>query len=502
MNGFRTGRAFVLDDNAEEAGKIMSALSRLGIASFYADGQGIPDTSVTYTKLTGIRLLVLDMVLNPVHANDINMCAEAVVTQIDSLLSQTTGPVVLVCWTNQSIEYTNACYAKYRERFPHMQCNEPIRLVKQDFLDDPDKLVSQIAEELAKHEPITLLYSWEQNIHYAATDTTGVLSELITDYHNLLRQTDPGATWAQAAYRVMATLSIAEGGHRLTKPKSQIDDAIGSLFSCLNPLLIDRMEHRPIPPDLVSDHVKRDLAGALRLEAPRENDNRAAGPQVGKSKLEALIGELWAELVTKMASLLARAKLWHSRPESKNVLPPPLPHEIVSRINAMLLVSSIVGGADVPGTVFWMLDASKNLSAFRSAQRFDINDLIDDTVVRHKGGKYIPFIMEISPACDYAQSKARLSRFIGGVLTPYGQDGIRSGTNYVRVLGPVSVVPKTGDAVGTYVFSFNCHFICSLKPSQLLPEPNIRLRITALGDIATWAANQMTRPGLTIISGN
>jgi len=78
MEGFKTARAFILDDKPTEALPVIQALGLLGIGAVYHDGSA----SAAYPKkLTGIRILFVDMVLaeHGADANDPAGCVRMVV---------------------------------------------------------------------------------------------------------------------------------------------------------------------------------------------------------------------------------------------------------------------------------------------------------------------------------------------------------------------------------------------------------------------------------------
>jgi hypothetical protein len=103
-------------------------------------------------------------------------------------------------------------------------------------------------------------------------------------------------------------------------------------------------------------------------------------------------------------------------------------------------------------------------------------------------------LVEISPACDFAQGKRSTVRFVGGLLVPEKYfELIKSSHDYLKPFEPVTI--QEFDGVWQFIFNSRYIFGVAEAKEKIESHPKFRLRNPPLIDLIAWAASQMARPG-------
>src|SRR2546423_5732757 len=128
MDGFKTARVLVLDDQPEQAMPVIQALGLLGIGAIYHDGSV---ETVYEQKLTGVRVMFVDMVLAN-HGADFNnpqACVEMVADTLSRLVEDSCDPVIIICWTGHE-NMTSELQPVLKQRFPKAKIESVIVAVQ------------------------------------------------------------------------------------------------------------------------------------------------------------------------------------------------------------------------------------------------------------------------------------------------------------------------------------------------------------------------------------
>jgi len=442
MNGFRTSRALIIDDEIIEAMPIVRALGLLGISSIYHDAH--PDRDYS-TKHAGVRLLVLDMVLGErvADANNPKDVASGLIGALRQILDPSPGLLVAVCWTKHK-ENVDEFVKAFATEFPYIQLADVLVLEKTD-VEDPAKsesLVQGIRDAMSRYEPATLLLGWEQLVHEAATKTTSNICELAAT-HAATEKT----SWSDGAYAVCAALALAERGARLTTEGP--DFALRGLTDALGPLLLDRIEHAT--PD-----VPKEVAALLFETAGREVDQWVNSTSLLRTDLRAILN---------------------------------------SKVN---ISYNVTKGEVCPGNVYVLPWKGENYAATQPYFS-EWPEVKADTFCFKPGEKlapgHFPVLVEITPPCDFAQGKGKVPRFVTGFLIPESSTApIREEAAYVRRVSIFQL--NTLDINGVHSLAINCHYIVSF-PRAITQKlhPSFRLRSAIAADVVAWIGAHMSRPG-------
>jgi hypothetical protein len=250
MNGHRTARALVIDDNVTDGAAFLRALSSLSIGALYLTGD---EEETELPKLTGIRLLAVDMDLNTGQTETKAMLGK-VLKLVRTVLATDNGPFVLIAWTEKDQEVVEDFQAFLVQGRRDLRPCLLLRLKKSEVLSmekganpEPDAkrfdiaaIRNRILEQMAEWWPLDLILEWEQIIHDAASTTTASLAEIVSASADSRAETGGQWTdhWKTALADTLDTLVRASGGQGI-RPQ----DAFKHLLEVLNPLHNDRVEH-------------------------------------------------------------------------------------------------------------------------------------------------------------------------------------------------------------------------------------------------------------------
>ena len=170
MDGLKTTRVLVVDDDAAEATLFMEALAQHGIGSIRFSGEE-DKLPAENNKLTGIRLAVIDMDLDGA-GGDVNVVIPRLLGIMSRLLAEDNGPYLAVAWTKHD-DYVDS----FRERCPSELGCPPIRIIpmsKQSF-KDIESISHKVDQEIGESYPLGLLGFWEQTIHKSSGSVMQIL---------------------------------------------------------------------------------------------------------------------------------------------------------------------------------------------------------------------------------------------------------------------------------------------------------------------------------------
>ena len=176
MDGLRTARVLVLDNEIEEARQFMEALAKRGIGSTYFSGD-IDTLPCPDRKLTGIRLAALDLELDVEGTGTAPSVISRLLGTVNRIVSHDNGPYLAIAWTSRDEEYFN----EFVNRLEELECQpiQVIRMYKPDYTvpGGIDKIFGQISETLDDSYPLGLLAFWEQIIHDSSGGVMGVVPD-------------------------------------------------------------------------------------------------------------------------------------------------------------------------------------------------------------------------------------------------------------------------------------------------------------------------------------
>lgn len=218
MIGLKTSRVVIVDNNPEEGLALLRAFSKYGIgASFYT---GDPE-ELPAEKLTGVRLLALDMDIAGVGSGEAKEVLAPLINIIDKLVAESSAPFVILAWTNYP-EYFNDFKEMFKKSRPDLRPAFFMAISKADVKDDNnpsdfsiEKIVQKLDMNSEKWFPFDLIMDWEQRVHDAATGTTFSLNKIMIE--------GSSTDLADNASRLFGALALASGGQAVYDKESALN---------------------------------------------------------------------------------------------------------------------------------------------------------------------------------------------------------------------------------------------------------------------------------------
>ena len=137
MEGLRTTRVLVIDDQRDEAQGVIDALARDGIGAIYYS----QDVTIHPEQpLTGVRLATVDMNLENVSAPDPPAATATILSVLNRLIAKKNGPYLAIAWTKHP-----ELVEEFAARAAELPCPpvHVIPLVKADFKDEDGSFDSE-----------------------------------------------------------------------------------------------------------------------------------------------------------------------------------------------------------------------------------------------------------------------------------------------------------------------------------------------------------------------
>jgi len=459
MNGLKTSRVVILDDNVNEGAALIKAFSQVGIGASYFTGSS---DELPAKKCKGIRLIALDMDLG--SGTEDREKIGHLMSCINSILDETCVPFLIIAWTGRKDLVKEFREALLKER-PGLYNSHFVVLLKDEMRNERDFDIQRILDKLnsiiAELYPLNLFLDWEQRVHDAATHTTSLLSSLVTYNRSTDDKSDhAGRIWRDEMSGILAILSQEARDHKYNNGS----EAFIALLEILNSIHYDRLEY-------FTQFDIDSVTNTDRLLSPPRNRNISQVSQLNRILL-------LPDVSDSLSTLRSGNIYFFFQNEGKNVLP---------GFHDCTFPKSLID----------------DIYQFNDRQaRKEIEKEISD--------ESHPVSIEINPSCDYAQSKARYSRLIPGLFVKsehYNLEGvttheIRSETNYIKTVGPFCFDDNDKTPMnGTYYLILNAHYVSGMKIKDMnTKQPLLRMRKQLLTDVQAWFSGHAARPGYTCVN--
>ncbi|MCK1513036.1 hypothetical protein IVB22_10715 [Bradyrhizobium sp. 190] len=438
---FAAPRFVVVDDKAEHLKAIVDVFQTLGspCIGVHYDPKKDLDASV----FSGVRVLFMDLhLVDGAATTDQTRHYASIASLLETNLSATGGPYVLVIWTehpqhkDELREYLDKALDPEK---PHLFPLAVLALSKTSYIDtssgatkDASALRKAVLESVEQNPQMAALLTWEADVLAAAGDTLAQLQALV-----------PAASRSSATYPAALNDLLSLLAREAVGKKNVNADPRSALNHILVPLLADRI-----------------------LNAATSKDTK----------------EIWKKAVTRAedpklsnaddaASALINGMLHVALPDAETIPPD-------------------AWGAIVEVPEKWLTD--EGLSGF-----FDLNknQLLTD-VFKIKPEKFQDvgwFLIRIGAACDYAQKRAGPVPYVLTMAVP--KDGRSKGMKLPEAEWTSPLLMQT--ETGPYYLSSNSRFILSLTQKTIKDLKVLgRLREQILMELIVHASSYTARPGI------
>lgn len=449
MRALQTARTVVIDDNEDEAAPLLRALSSLGIGALYFSGD---ERELPQEPLRGLRVIFLDLRLFGAVGGEPRQYIPATLSILKRVATVNDSTAGIVCWAKGPDDFQALqdllprAMPKFKPAFV-LAIKDKMALLRQ-----PAKLLKAVKKELSGLPGHRVLWEWEQAAHDATTGTTDLVLGLVEE---------PSQDRLVA---VLAALAIASGG----KTTSDGASCVRHLFNGLDLVHADRLEYGNLSSRLDGPHIKA-LHQSVRSRGRLSPAERAClNTAMVSSSIPA--GRIPAQ----------PGNVYVACPEKKSGCP----------VTRFKLDPDVLAAELDPR---WKKDKLWKESEGQTAkQKRRQRRIVRDCKAA---------VLEVSPACDYAQNKRVVARFIAGLLIPDEHEAIFSvqaqGRMYLKKIPGV----KIDGFDGTWHLILNARYLFGLgnPDSRVRTRPAFRLRGHVLVDIQAWFAAHAARPGFLTV---
>jgi hypothetical protein len=463
VNYLKTSRVVVIDDLPNEALPVIEAVGRLGIGCIYLTGERLED--LPKKPLRGIRLVVLDMRLGT--SGGAKQTASMTANVFCRTISPDEGPLILLLWTKHDEDipaFKNALFdiePKFRNTLLIADLEKPLTITEATFR----KVLKRIGTLARAWEPMDFLWSWEQLAHDAATETTAIIANHVSNNVPVVEADSDEMKkqrWLTALKRLFRALAEASGG-RNTNEASARDDLLEALIAIND----DRLE-------IASMLTKTSELGSIFDHPAGLNDTQAA--QLNGMVLIGAALPRPQELRPGNVYILSKT---HGPFKRCGIDTTKLTTEILATLTA-----------DQEFRKQDELARKHKEDAAKAAGHIKARDKRRNVLF----SECKPIVAEITPPCDFAQRNRYVVRLAGGLLVPASLSRMVPGNKESLRSFELVVLPGIE---GLWKPVFSGRFLFTMKDPNTCSRtrPAFRLRTSALSDLRSWYASQSARPG-------
>jgi len=442
MNGLKGARVVLLDDEYSEAIPVIKALSKMGVPAAFFDGKTALPT--TKKRLRGLRLAILDMNLGVTGSNE--SIASTLVQTFSKIIDDDNGPYGILIWTNHPD--LKELVAKYIHA--HSTMPKPVFIVtlkKAAFKTkgsgaDAQFAIQKLTRELRKIlAENSPLECLQVWEESCFRAATNVTNNLASIGAAKVDTLDEWrVAWRDETLKLLLVISKAHAEEHHTR-----DNCLPSIFLALNPLHSDRM-------DLLAEQTTADLSHHV------DHIMAATGGSATDRK---------------------------------------------GKVNSMLHLAADQLKVFNPGNVYAFTPRKK--PEFMPTLKEALQDCLQGNAAAQAAAKKGSRLcgIEVTPACDHAQNKMRVSRVVTGILVPWENKGaIKTNAGFLKVTGPFYLAKKSGSVPeGAYFLVLNSRFVVTTRPSVVKALTALaRVRPHLLADIQAWASYQTARQGVMMLN--
>jgi hypothetical protein len=439
----------IIDDEESEYKHLLDALNAEGIGWVHVPGDKVE--TLPAKPLEGLRIVFLDMHLGTDASKSEREITAHTANVFAHVVAGNTGPLAVIVWTKHAnfvesfrTSLFEAC-PSFQGRLFFVKLEKPVPASKITAI----ALRGEFHKAMSNFESLALLWGWDALVHRAASDVITELCKLARTQADL-KSEDTEAIEREKLLKALGSV-LARLIHAETGRSGTLADAPVALQRALEPLLADRVDHVSPKPELES-----------------------AQKFFGK------------ELVQEPAA-----------------------QGVLLAINSMLLVGSACE-ADRPfrpGTLFKVQNLAKFKDTMGVSEVNLANEICQKTTAGDKA-KCTAFLaechiilLEVSPACDFAQGKRPLARLVAGLLVPPSRKKeIKSSrSDGYAALRHIQAEVKIAEIAAdrSWIPVFTSAFVVSWPERKVVSFLQVvgRFKEPLLTDVRNWLAHQGGRIG-------
>jgi hypothetical protein len=478
MTGLRTARVAVIDDVRDEAFPLIQGLGRRGIGCVYVPGDKLEE--LPSEPIRGLRLVFLDMELGVGGTS--KQIATSLIGVMKKVVAEKTSPIAIVAWTDHP-EHIEEFKKALASELPNLRLGlvenitKPFETVGGRRQIDATEALRQVGELLSKHEPMGLLWAWEELVHHASSETTQVLGEVASALASS-GGASGGSTrdeWLAALRSVIKEL-IRSGAGRHDDQASEAAAFLG----LMNFLHLDRLEE--LGAGVLDADLGRACSGSgihLPEQQRAELNTRLLATSVPPSDKSVRPGNVYL-----LDSALEAGCPVHRCGVDGTLL--------AEGMTPKLPKDSAYGKLHVSHNEAKQRGLAAKVAALEAEMQMRQEQIISEC---------LPALIEVTPSCDFSQKKRPLARFVGALTVPNRLFPVfnwkKQWPPFLRVVDGI-VLPGS-DEVRHLILNAKVVVGLPTPEKHVKSQPACRLREPILADIRSWLASYGARPGYTRI---
>lgn len=439
------GRIAIVDDNKDDAFKLMRLLSKKNIPYAFYNGrlENFPDNPEN-----DIRILFLDLNLLGDGVYTRERIRSNLSSTIKSIISPNNFPYVLVLWSLQENKYTDLLDDLFKK---DLRDRAPIAIksfAKSDVISedqDEQTLFEKLYEILKELPAYGYLMQWENFIHDSADQT---IKDVFQDFHS-------HENWTENADFIMNMFahSYLEKHFRDSTPEDKVKNSL---------LFLNDVYHDTLETTIINSTIENVVELPTNVD---EGQVKLIRPKINKSILMAKHSASKKQpgsVITATEGNTACKK--HSkRILAESILSEDLREQIINKYGDMKTK-----------------EAKDEYNSLLKKRR----DLVNETL--------IPCGIVVTPACDYAQDKAVYDRIVLGIIIESRfKDYIDQKSEAIYISPSFDFNSKESIFVLNFRF-----FITDVLKNKVDLQSVFRIRSSVLSEIQSKLARHINRQGI------
>ncbi len=458
MNLPKSGRVVIIDDKFEEALPLIRILSKDRVSVTFFSGR---EEELPLEPFRDIRIVFMDLVLEGVDIRNEKIIKSTIIGVVKKIVSKENGPFILVIWTKHS-ELTEKIQETLKEEGYYILV---VDLEKHEFFEwenekwlfkesKIEELHKEIEVRLNRIDIFKVFIGWENLAHNAASITVDEVSKL-AEYND---------QWNEEIKKIFYNLAKAWAGKKINEleDKEKIRSALYTFHQ------------------IFSDIFEKELQ-QMNLENVTLEDGDIDNLTKGKINSQILL----------------------DKSSNNNIYPGNIYNlEDFPSLKEMIKKESVI-----KDTINW--ESLKNIYNKNYKDSNISKNKFNQEFVKVATQKAKLVYLEVTPICDFIQSKMTFNRLVLGVIYPFQlMFTINDNKIELEILDKreslikqrtefLYITPLFEYQNGFYFIAFDLRYFTSIPPDLIKDKsPIFRLRKELLSDIQIKLSSHINRTGV------
>lgn len=469
------GKVVIIDDQPEDVIELIAALSKEKVPFVHYKEEDLSD--LPETPIENVRLIFLDLELITNTYQSPKNITSPIKSRLIRIIKPNTA-YALVIWSKKENEYKKSLLEDFENDFKDYKPIFHTSLPKADILGTEGaifKIKQELETEIAKFKSFNAFLAWESIVN----ESSGQLTNAIVTLY------PPDEAWDDKTKYLLYKLAVAYSGKAVNgfSDVKQLQNALYTLTLSFN----ENIENN------IGKIINDDFKGLI---SNKQQQIENFTPVLNKLLL---ISE-GSHDVTQPGNLFSpRIKLENRNKKNEDTLIKQ--KEDISRIPKEKQSAAIESFEKnhrkekqiIEELIAILKKTSNEISVSALKEEIQTNKQLRNEILENA----LPFELNITPLCDYAQEKAKLFRILPGVLIKaIYRTYLSTSTAYLYI----SDADFRIDGID-YLFLFDFRFLYSLEKKEMQDfVVRHRIKQQLLSDIQVKLGAHVNRSGVLFIS--